>query len=246
MTKPMKRAGFAQGIMEISSTKKEEIGTLRITQDGRKFRYARAGASALGAGKMGVAAQPNAQQINVNVLAASIGDKQVTLTGLTYAAAIAENALAGGKLHINDGTGEGHQYLIESNTAFGSSNTTIVVTLQDGIKVAIVASGTTEASVFPSPWYGITESNTEENLPVGVAPCAITANYYYWAQTGGEAIALVNGTPAVGTMLTLGATPAGALVAINTSLDIDQPVCAIAWGTVGVSGEYKAVKLMLD
>lgn len=246
MTRPMKRAGFAQGIMEISSTKKEEIGTLRITQDGRKFRYARAGASDLNAGYMGIAAEPNAQVINCSVVAASIGDKTVTLTGLTYAAAIAENALAGGKLQINDGTGEGHQYLIESNTAFGASDTTLIVTLSDPIKVALVASATTEASLIPSPWYGVTESDEQESLPVGVAPCAVTANYYYWPQTGGEAIALVNGTPAVGTMLTLGATPAGALQAINTSLDIDQPVCAIAYGTVGVSGEFKPVKLMLD
>ena len=33
MTAPMKRAGFAQGIYEISKTKKERIGALRILSD---------------------------------------------------------------------------------------------------------------------------------------------------------------------------------------------------------------------
>jgi len=243
MSKPIKKAGFRQGIMEISSTKKEEIGTLRILQDGRKFRYAKAGASALSAGKMAVAATIASGHVNQTSVAASIGDKQLTLT-VTAGTAIAENQLAGGYLHINDVTGEGYQYAIESNTALAADGTEISINLEEGIKVALTTSS--EFTLVHSPWYGTVESDDEESLPVGIAPVAVTAAYYYWAQTGGPAISLVNGTPAVGTMLTLGATPAGALVAINTTLDIDQPICAIAWGTVGVSGEYKPVKLMLD
>ena len=245
MTGPMKRAGFAQGIMAISSTKKEEIGTLRITQDGRKFRYAKAGSSALSAGLMSMANQPNAQQINVSVAAAAIGDKDVTLT-ITYAEAIAENALAGGYLQINQGTGEGIQYQIESNPAFASGDTTLNVALKDPIKVALEASASSEASLIPSPWYGTEETETEENIPVGIPPVAVTGDYYYWSQTGGIAIALVHGTPGVGTMLTTSSMPPGGLRAMLATVDVDQPLVAKMYVTAGISGEYKPVQLLID
>jgi hypothetical protein len=89
---------------------------------------------------------------------------------------------------------------------------------------------------------GVTESTTEENVPVGIAPVAVTANYYYWAQTKGVANALISGTPAVGSMLTLAAT-AGALAAINATLDIDQPIVAQTIGVAGADTEYYPVLL---
>ena len=48
----MKTVGFAQGLYEVSSIQKEELGMLRIEPDGRKFRYAKAGAVALSPGKI--------------------------------------------------------------------------------------------------------------------------------------------------------------------------------------------------
>lgn len=244
MTRPIKKAGFRQGVMEISAEKKEELGTLRITRDGRKFRYAKAGASALSAGKMGVAPAIDAEVMNeACAYAHAIGDYTFTET-ITAGVAFAENFFAGGFLQINDATGEGYQYMIESSTAVTATGTSITISLYDPIKVALVAS-TSEFTLAASTLQGVTESTTEENLPVGIAPVAVTAAYYYWIQTGGEALALVAGTPAVGSMLTLSST-AGALAAINATLDIDQPIVAISWGTVGVAGEYKPVKLMLD
>jgi len=241
MSKPMKRTGFSQGIYEVSKTKKEQIGALRILRDGRKFRYARAGSSALGQGKMGVAAAINSNAVNQTCPATSVGAKQLTLT-LGGASTYAEDYFAGGYLHINDATGEGHAYPIESSTAV-SNGTSITVTLSEGIKVALTTSS--EYTLVHSPWMGVVESTTEENLPIGIPPVAVPANYYYWAQTGGPAIALISGTPAVGSMLTLAAAK-GALTAINSSLDVDQPYVAIAWGTVGVDTEYKPVFLLID
>ena len=111
--------------------------------------------------------------------------------------------------------------------------------------MALVAS-TSEFTLAHSPYMAVVTTTAEENLCVGVAPIPVTAAYYFWAQTGGPALAVVAGTPAVGTVLTLSGT-AGALGAIATPLDVDVAYqVGIAWGTVGVAGESKPVFLTLD
>lgn len=239
-SRPMKRSGFSQGIYEVSKTKKEQIGTLRILQDGRKFRYAKAGASDLAAGKMGVAAQVAAAVTNKTCPAIAVGAKQLTLTigSATYAA----DYFAGGFMHINDADGEGHAYPIESSTAVAAS-TSITVTLEEGIKVALLV--TSEFTLIHSPWMAVVESATEENLPVGIPVVAVTATYYYWAQTGGPAICLAVGTAPVGCNLVLGGT-AGALDTGAATDGDTMPIVGIAFGTVGVATEYKPVYLTID
>lgn len=239
---PQKRTGFQQGVFQTSKNKKERLGTLRVTRDGRKWRYAKAGSSALVAGKMGIAPVINSDHMNQTCPETAKGARQLTLT-VTAGTAIAEDALEGGYFHINDDAGKGHQYPIQGNTAISGSGTSISITLEEPIQVALTTSS--EFTLVASPWLGVTESTTEESLPVGIAPVAVTGTYYYWALTGGPAIALVAGSPAVGTMLTLSGT-AGALAAINATLDIDQPIIAISHGTAGVSGEYKPIFLKID
>lgn len=240
-----KMRGFSQAIHEISATAKETVGTLRVLQDGRKFRYAKAGSTALAAGKMCIATKINAAHADENLAAAAaVGDTQLTLT-VTAGLAIAANALAGGWLLINDGTGEGHTYAIAGNSAITASGTTLYISLAEPIRVAMAAGSTTQFTLVASPWMGVTASATEENVPVGIPPVAVTADYYCWLQTGGVAAALMLGTPAVGSMLTLGSV-AGALTAISSTLDVDQPIVAQQLGTAGVSTEYQPVKLLID
>ncbi len=240
MTAPNKRSAFLQGIYQISSTKKERIGSKRELIDGRIFRYAKAGAGALSAGKMGVAAVVAADVTNETAVAAAVGTKVLALaiTSATYA----EDYFKDGFMQINDAAGEGYSYPIEASTAV-AADTAIFITLEEGIKVALTTSS--EFTLVHSPWMATVESTTEESVPIGSPVVAVTAAYYYWAQTAGPGINLVAGTPAVGTMLTLSST-AGALAAINATLDIDQPILATAMGTVGVAGEYKPVMLKID
>lgn len=242
MTRPIKKAGFYQGIYEVSVHQKESLGTLRITQDGRKFRYARAGA-ALDAGKMAVSAQAvSANYVNQTLtVGVAVGESSLLFVA-GGSVTLAENFFSGGYFHVNDGVGEGHQYEIEGNAAV-NADTDVFITLRDPVRVALTTGS--DCTLVHSPWNQVQESTVEENLPAGIAPVAVPSAYYYWAQTGGPAVALVSGTPAVGSMMTLSAT-SGALAAINATLDIDQPVCAIMKYTAGVAGEYKPVFLTLD
>jgi hypothetical protein len=239
--KPMKRAGFNQGVFAQSATQKEEVGSLRILRDGRKFRYAKAGASALAAGKLAVAAAVGADVMNEACTAIhSIGDVifSETITSATYV----ENYFAGGYLQINDGTGEGHQYKITSSTAV-TAGTSIILTLDEPIRVATAGTSASEFSIVHSPWRATVESTTL-GLPIGVTPIVVTAAYYYWAQTGGPALALSGNSDAVGKPLYQSTTTAGALSGADSASY--YPQVAIAMGTVGVATEYKPVMLTLD
>lgn len=242
---PMKRTGFQQGLLETSASAKEMLGTLRITRDGRKFRYAKASTSALAAGKANIVAAGAAEVYNEACANAhAIGDMFIEET-ITAGVAHAENKFRGGYFIINDSTGEGHQYLITSSSAVTAAGTSIMLGLADPIRVALVAASS-EFTIAPNPQWGVAESAVEENLMAGVAPIVVPANYYFWNQTGGPALVLGAGTPAVGTVMTLGGT-AGSMTGIATPLDVDIAQCyGVLWGQTVVAGEYVQVFLMID
>ena len=246
MSSPLKRTGFAQALLAISATPKEVVGTLRITKDGRKFRYAMASTSALAAGKANISPAIAADVFDeacANTHA--IGDLYFAETITAAAAAYPENHFRGGMLQINDATGEGHQYLINSSSAVLLSGTSIILGLSDSIRVALEVT-TTQFTIAKNPQMGVAESAVEENLMAGVAPRVVTASYYFWNQTGGVALVLCDQTPAIGQVATLG-DPAGSMAGIQTALDVDIAQCyGIFWGAVGVDGEYTPVYLMID
>lgn len=240
-TSPMKKAGFAQGIYQTSSTQKESLGTRRILKDGREFVYAQAGAADLAAGKLGVSAAVNADHADEAILAAvAIGVKTLTVT-VTAGTAIAENALKGGALQINDKTGAGYSYPIEANSAISASGTEVNLTLEEGIKVALDT--TSEFTLVHNPWKGIVESTTVA-CPVGVPVVAVTTLYYYWAQTRGLACVLMGDPVALGTdVIQDTATVAGSTAIMADASVI--PAVGTVHGSAGVDTEYQPVILKI-
>lgn len=184
MSAPEKRTGFSQGIYAISSTKKERIGTKRTLQDGRVFRYAKAGAAALSPGFLGFATQPDADyQYKAAPASVAVGTREITLTITSASPAIAADFFENGLFIIAAGTGIGEVYPIEGNSVVAASGTSIIITLKEPLRTAL-----TSAAYFrllPSPWSKVVETATEENVPAGVPLVTVTAAYYYWAQTKG-------------------------------------------------------------
>lgn len=238
----LKNMAFLQSPFVTSATQQETLGTKRFDRRGNIYRYAKAGSTALSAGKMTVAAGIAAAVTNKAAVAAAAGTKALTLTvaSATYPA----NYFAGGDFHINDADGEGYKYEIATSSAV-AAGTSISITLVDGIKKALTTSS--EFTLVHSPFMATAISTTEESEPTGVPLVDVPANHYYWSQTGGEGICLIAGTPAVGSNLTLSST-AGALTTISATIatTVTQPICAIMRGTAGVAGEYKPVKLLID
>ena len=235
------KAAFSQGLFQQSSTKLERLGTLRVEADGRKFRYAKAGA-AIAAGKQTSMAVAVAHHINVAIPAAyPIGAVQLSVT--VGATAVTADQYADGFLQVNDATGEGHTYRVESNTACDASGTTIVQ-LADPLIVALVAS-TSEVSLIPNPWSAVIINANATDGPAGCTLRAMTSGYYGWVQTGGLGGYVSDGTPAVGNMLVLSSTD-GALEVGNSTYTSTEPIVAIAYATAGVDQEFKPCIYTLD
>ncbi len=236
----MKNVGFAQGLYETSSTQKEVLGLLRVEPDGRKFRYAKAGSSALVAGKICIMAACAANHVDCDVaVAPSVGDTELTITlGATAATA---DQYKDGYLQVNDGTGEGTTYGIESNPAAASAGS-LTIRLKDPLQVALATGGSSKVTLIPNPWNGTTVSSTEESGAAGIPLVAVPANNYYWSQTGGLAAVLSTAADGVGTVFSLDATAGGVGVQANYTMNL----VGVAVGTVGVATDYKPIWLLID
>lgn len=237
----LKIDGFAQSIYEVSVTPKEMVGTLRILADGRKFRYAQAGAVDLVAGKMSAAPVQDLDWANKACPAsAAIGDTELTVTHTATGTAYAADWFRGGYLMIID---QLVQYPIVSSSAVTTSSTTIDLHLGQALMIDLTASH--EFRLVASPWRYVVQNATEECIPTGVPQVAVTAAYYCWLQTGGMAQCLIDGSPSVGSMLIPDATTGALAVVKGTTMDVDAPICGIAYGT-SYDDDATAVLLILD
>lgn len=228
----------AQELLSASSVQLHDLGAQMVGNDGRKFRYVKAGATALVPGKLqqGPAVVANHQNIAV-AAAAAIGAKSLTVTlGATAATA---NQYSGGLMFVNDEVGEGHTYKIKSHPAADAS-ASLVITLEDGIIVALTTAS--QVSLWPNPYNGvIVHPTTATNAAVGVAVYPITAAYYGWVQTYGPVACLNDGNTAVG----LGVAPSGATAgAVKT---MAATLSQVGYAPIaGVTTEYQPIFLTID
>jgi hypothetical protein len=188
-----------------TSEQKHKLGTRMVFDDGRAFRYAEVGASDIAAGAIVQAAAGVANHdMDLAITTAASGATAVTVT--LGGTASTKNQYKDGFLYINDGgTGEGHVYKIKSNAA-GDSGGTCVLTLdeEDGIVTALT-NGTHLAGLAVNTYSNVVISpTTVTNMAVGVAPRALTTEYFGWLQTWGEAAVLANAAGVVGQHIRVG------------------------------------------
>lgn len=235
----------AQNLRETSSTKQAKLGTLGETIDGRKYRYAKAGAVALIAGKMHAAAAQVGNHVNRTVAAAqAVGDTQIQLNlGATAATA---DQYADGYIVMNDSTGEGIAYRVKNHVASAGS-AALVVNLDEGepVQVALVAS-TSEGSLIANPWSGVVIAPSGTGVAqraVGVANVAIPASNYGWLQTGGDCATLSDGVIGKGSGAILSDAVDGA-VEVEVAGTVTQRVGFAPEATVDT--EHRLVVLTID
>ncbi len=174
-----------QGLYEQSATKICELGTRRVTWDGRVFRYAKA-SNIITRTQFGVkfwALQSEGIEANLSQGQDS-GDESILIAGTN----IAENELVGGYVIIH--TTSGKFRCITANTAIvGAGNITITL---DGSLDEDVANAT-YTEVYPNPYAKVYCHYSAGGHPAGsfssVAgmPNVVTpaANRYLWIQTWG-------------------------------------------------------------
>ena len=232
-------SGVPYAVDEANPT--QVLGTLAVATDGRKFRYVKAGASALVAGELLQSPAEVTGDQSLAIAAAAIGDLTVTTTGTVTVTA---NQYAGGLLITTGegGTGNGIAYRIKSHPA--ATAAVVVITLEDPIQVALTTA--TQIDLVANPYNGVIQNpTTASGTVVGVAVNNITASQYGWIQTGGVAAVLSQGGATVGVLQVASNGTAGAVEnAANASTEAQAIVGIAATGVA--TTEYGAVKLLID
>jgi hypothetical protein len=234
-----------------------------VLPDGSVYRHAKASATALVAGNLyqqnslaDVTGSADAGLLTNMVVAAdaAVGATTVSLT-MGGTSAITKDALKDGYFFINDVTGEGLRYKIESNAAAASLGT-LTVTLKetDGLKVALVA-GSSQVGLRQNEYDNLTITTADTvgvGALAGVATVAVTASYYCWIQRSGVCNVMTDGTLIVGEPVVLGAAAAGSFTvyppaaADTTGARVVKESTVIGYCmNVSASTEYSLINLML-
>lgn len=211
------------------------LGEKKEFNDGRVFRLAKNGGTALAAGKIVVQGDETANHITLAPAVAAVGDMTLTVTlGATLAAA---NEYAEG-FAVNITTGK--YYKIKSHPAAALS-TALTLTLYDAIDVAIPI--TDDIDLVHNPYYGVIISVADQaDIVMGVPPIAVTADYYFWLQTRGVAAVLMDETTGRGDTVTTGTGTVGAVEVLDA---VAEPIIGHMI-EAGVDTKYNAVMLCLE
>jgi len=197
---------LAQDVMSESTVQLHNLGEKCFSNDGRTFRYVKAGAVALVPGNVIQSPAVVANHVNLTPTAVSaVGATTVTVT--LGATAVVANFYSNGMLVVEKGTGKGLSYKIKSHPAADSS-ATLVVTLEDPIVVA--TAGTITVSLVANMYKGVIACpvTTLTGTPVGAAVFPIAINNFGWICSRGLTGVLADGIITQGTVGV--AVPSGA------------------------------------
>lgn len=227
--------------LNTGTTQLHTLGTPGVTTDGRKYRYAEAGGTALVAGNLQMATDITTLHEDLAVNTFLAGDTTIDVTlGNT---AIVANDYDGGYVFIIDETGQGIGYLIDSAPAT-SGNGTVTIQLKQAIVVGAVAD--TTVTLYRNKYKEIIVTDGDQaNFPVGVPNVAFAANEFGWIQTGGLCSILVDTNDTVaGQPITIGDSENGAVEIHNAATEVivgNQPT-----GAGADASEFGIYNLTLD
>jgi hypothetical protein len=247
-----------QDIYESSASQKYVLGTKLEMPDGRVFRYAKAGGTALVQARMtqsGVTSAAHYTAIPQTGYARAVG--QTDITALVATGAIAgtatgyeENAFSGGWLVCNKVSPAvlGDIYGILASKMVDETH--IDLKLASPWRNAMLATGEITLTVnkfFKTLVFAAYDATAQA---AGVPLCAVPIGYYYWSQVKGPAPLLVDGSEtmdigqAVGCPVTLGTAGNGGPLITTTAEVLRRP-----WGTcmeIATDGEPALVDLFLE
>lgn len=199
------------------------LGAEYIAPDGRKYRFARAGAAALVVGNLleGPAEDTGDQGIAATTTA-------VDATSMTTAAmTVTANQYAGGYVTVTVTPGLGTMYKIKSHAAYTAAAATFL--LEEPIQVALTS--ISRLDFVANPYNGVIQSPATATGPVvGVAVNNLAINGYGWIQTGGPCNVLADaGGVTVGAAVSKSNATAGAVeVGVAGQANIGYAMTGIA------------------
>lgn len=196
-----------------------KLGTRAIQADGRVYRWALNGATAIEAGKLvqtGVVMGASIHASGLTIVNATVtGVTTITITAATTP--MAADYYADGDLVIDTSPGQA-MYRIRGNTAAVSgANTQVTLYESDEIKNPLT-SGTTLVGLRRNPYVStIIQPTTRTGAPIGTTPINIPVSAYFWLQTWGLALVNMDQAPVAGARVVFSALSAGQLDISSTS-----------------------------
>ena len=225
-----------------SSEQKHPLGSLGLMNDGRAYRYAKAGGLDLSPGKLCISTDlvTNHEDLAVNTF--KVGDRNIDVT--VGGTAISAYDYDEGFVNITDGTGEGIMYKIKHCPATSGSEA-VTIELTEPIRVTAVDA--TTVTLYKNKYRDvIVSASSKVDIPVGVPNVTIATTYYGWLQTKGPCSVLNDETTtvAVGQPVTIGAVTVGAVEVIAA---VTEPIVGmVPAGALGDTEEYVVIELTLD
>jgi hypothetical protein len=219
------------------------LGTTGINAFGDVYRYSKAGAVALTAGKvMGTALNVANHDLNLATAAAAIGAKAIVVTLGSTAAT--EDQYKDGLVYVNDVTGEGHAYRIAQHDAVDSAGA-LTANLYDGDAVKVALDATSQCGLIQNPYNGILiNAATVVQAAVGVTVGAIAAASFGWVQVEGLAPVLADGTIVIANHVRCSDGTAGAVEALDRDVGGENDIAiGVSTHVIAATTEYGMIRL---
>ena len=171
------------------------LGAIGMTPDGRRFRYALNGGTALEAGKIVQAFAANADlsgNATVFVTAGSTVASGVSTISILPTTGVAAGYGRGGYLAVQTSGAARSVYKVSENpngqAASGSSANAITLTLAEGERLVAPVTTASRLALLRNPYSSVIVAPAILTAAViGVPTVAVPANRYFWAQSQGYA-----------------------------------------------------------
>lgn len=170
-----------------------ELGQEIAGDDGARYVYVKAGATALIAGTLYQTPAETTAHENLAVAAAAIGATTITTTSTVTVTA---NQYAGGYVVVSVTPGLANKYRIASHPA--ATGAVVTLTLEDPILVALTT--VSRIDLIPNPYNGVIVQSVSGSLtgsPVGFAVYPVSIGQYGWLQTAGVGAVLNDAAAAI-------------------------------------------------
>lgn len=246
---------------ETHTVQQFDLGTQLHLLDGRRFRYVKAGGTALVAGDCIQSEVPDADHDTLaTAVNGAVGDKFVTVTN--GADAIEEDLYAEGyvimeQIATNAGGGRMYKIAASHDAIAASVSGQVPLVGGNGVQEAFVA-GTGTATLVKSPYDDVIQQpGPPTACVVGIAVSDIPAANWGWLQTHGPAACHLVGTAVIGGSIsptgtvtgTAGAVEATGVLITTTAPTIAQMTEILRIGIcmeVAPTGDACAVFLLID
>jgi hypothetical protein len=223
-------------------TQRMSLGQEMRFSDGRRFRYAKAGAVAVVPGKMYQAPIPVPNHVLQTAAAAAVGARTVAVTlGATAATA---DQYRDGYLVVDlaSNTGFGYIYQVGAHDEVASSGV-FTVPLRSSVQVAI-ATTANSVSLVPNNYAGVILSvaSTPTAVLAGVSVRAIPIGEFGFIQMAGNVACLGAGTLVIGTTCIVNGATTGSVTPESSAASLTLPVVGNVC-RVAVTTAYSTITL---